>query len=163
MQEIERKWLVKILPDNFDLWPSTELIAGYFEDENGNNTRIRQEGNRYFKVSKSGNGLVRDIGPGDTEITKEEFDNLWPKTKGRRLRKRRYFIIFGKFTIELDVYHDFPGFYTAEVEFNTTDEANAFVIPDWFGCEMTGEKKFSSNNIASHGLPESTGSKVFRW
>lgn len=152
MQEIERKWLVESLPKDLGSYPSKELVAGYFTDKKGENVRIRKEGKKYFKVKKSGRGLVRDIGSGDIEIAKKEFNSLWTKTKGRRLRKRRYYIPHYKLVIELDIYHDFDDFYTAEVEYLTVGNAKKFTPPKWFGREVTDDSRYSSNNLATHGL-----------
>src|SRR3989344_7320490 len=154
MKEIERKWFIKVLPKDLALYPNKELVAGYFEDEDGKDMRIRQEGDKYFKVKKSGQGIARDIGPiGDEEITKEEFNSLWSKTDGRRLWKTRYYIPYGEYTVELDIYRDFPGLYTAEIEFKTTvKDAKKFVPPDWFGQDITGVTRYSSNSLATYGL-----------
>ncbi len=153
MQEIERKWEVKLIPKNLDSYPHKELVAGYFKDKDGLDTRIRREGDKYFKVKKSGHGVVRDIGPdGDMEITKEEFYSLWPKTIGRRLWKTRFYIPYNGFIIELDIYRDFDDLYTAEVEFKTENNAKSFIPPEWFGRDVTDDKKYSSNNLATHGF-----------
>ena len=160
--EIERKWLIDIskLPMNLDSYPNKRLIAGYFEGENHEKTRIRQEGDKYFKVIKgprTNEGMVRDIGVGDIEITKEEFDGLWSKTEGERLSKTRYFVPIDDLVIELDAYDDFKniGFYTVEVEFTSLEDAKKFVPPAWFGREVTNERGYSSRSLASRGLPES--------
>jgi len=160
--EIERKWLIDIskLPMSLDSYPSMRLVAGYFTGEVGEKVRIRQEGNKYFKVIKGprmNRGMVRDVGLGDIEITKEEFENLWSKTEGRRLSKTRYLIPINSFTAELDVYDDFKnaGFYTIEVEFSAIDEGEKFVSLDWFGREVTNENGYSSRDLASKGLPKS--------
>src|SRR3989344_296383 len=105
--EIERKWLVNFskLPQNLDSYPNKRLMAGYYRGENDEKIRIRQEGDKYFTVTKgerTNEGMVKDIGLGDIEITKEEFDKLWPMTEGKRLSKTRYFIPVGDFTAELD-------------------------------------------------------------
>ena len=122
--EIERKWLIDIskLPQSLDSYSSMRLVAGYYRGENKEKIRIRQEGNKYFKVIKgprTDEGMVRDTGLGDIEITKKEFDVLWPQTEGKRLSKIRYHIPVDSFIAELDVYDDFKdqGFYTVEVEF----------------------------------------------
>lgn len=160
--EIERKWLVNFskLPKNLDSYSSQRLIAGYYRGEKDEKVRIRQEGDKYFTVTKGERmeeGMVKDIGLGDIEITKEEFDRLWPTTDGKRLYKTRYFIPVGDFTAELDVYDDFKkfDFYTIEVEFTSVDEGKKFIPPEWFGREVTSEKGYSSRSLASKGLPKS--------
>lgn len=160
--EIERKWLVNFseLLENLDSFPNKRLVAGYYRGENNEKIRIRQEGDKYFTVTKgerTNEGMVKDIGPGDIEITKEEFDRLWLGTEGKRLSKTRYFIPVGDFTAELDVYDDFKkfDFYTIEVEFTSVDEGKKFIPPVWFGREVTNEKGYSSRSLASKGLPKS--------
>ena len=155
MQEIERKWLVKLefIPRPLASYSHKELVAGYFKDKDGEDVRIRKEGNKNFKVKKTGHGLVKDIGPGDIEISKKEFDSLWSKTEKRRISKRRHYIKYGKFTIELDVYHDFKDFYTVEVEFKSVTGANRFTPPKWFGREVTDHIGYSSNSLATKGIP----------
>lgn len=154
VQEIERKWLVEkqSLPKNLESYPSKKLVAGYLRDKDGKDVRIRKEGDKYFSVQKVGRGLVKDIGIGDVEITKKEFNLLWLKTKGRRLRKRRYLIPFGVSVIELDVYRGFNNLYTAEVEFKTVGDAIKFIPPAWFGTEVTYDSRYSSNSLATYGL-----------
>ena len=158
--EIERKWLLDFskLPMSLDSYPSKRLVAGYYLGEGNEKVRLRQEGDKYFKVTKGprpNEGMVRDIGEGDIEITKEEFESLWPKTEGRRLSKTRFLIPVSGLTAELDVYDDFKnaGFYTVEVEFSSIDEGKKFIAPDWFGREVTNENGYSSRDLASRGLP----------
>ena len=159
--EIERKWLIDIskLPQNLDIYPNKKLVAGYYRGEANEKVRIRQEGDKYFKVMKghpTDGGMVRDIGLGDIEITKEEFERLWPLSEGRRLSKTRYFIPIDSFMAELDVYDDFKntGFYTIEVEFTNTEDGKKFTPPEWFGREVTSKEEYSSRNLASKGVPK---------
>ena len=73
-------------------------------------------------------------------LTKEEYMSLSEKTEGIVIKKRRYLIPYGAYTIELDVFEEplAPLVY-AEVEFGTEDEANSFVPPDWFGEDVTDD------------------------
>lgn len=160
--EIERKWLIDVskLPQSLDSYPNKRLVAGYFLGENKEKVRIRQEGDKYFKVMKghpTDGGMVRDVGLGDIEITKEEFERLWPLTEGKRLSKMRYFIPMDDGLVaELDVYDDFKnaGFYTIEVEFATTEDGKKFVPPEWFGREVTSQEEYSNRHLASKGIPK---------
>lgn len=160
--EIERKWLIDIskLLKSLEDYPNKRLVAGYFRGENNEKIRIRQEGDKYFKVIKGeriDGGMVRDIGLGDIEITKEEFERLWPLTEGKRLSKTRYYIPMGdNLVAELDVYDDFKnaGFYTIEVEFQTTEDGKKFIPPEWFGREVTSQEEYSSRNLSSKGIPK---------
>lgn len=156
--EIERKFEVKSLPLDLESYPHFELVAGYFDD-NGKTVRIRQEAEdgqcKYYKEIKVGSGVKRKIKGGKQEVTKEEFDRLWPKTKLRRVGKTRYVIPYEEFVIQLDVYHgDLAGCYTVEVEFDSVEEARRFTPPDWFGKERTKDKRYSSESLATLGWPE---------
>lgn len=151
--EIERKFLVEVLPEGYDNNPKYKITQGYFVDQEGKNVRLRKMGDSYFKTNKKGQGLVRE--EIETTITEEEFEKLWPLTQGRRLEKTRYKIPCGDWTIELDIYHsNLKGLYTAEVEFNSEDEAKSFIPPDWFGKELTNDSRYSNSSLAKFGLPE---------
>jgi hypothetical protein len=50
---------------------------------------------------------------------------------------------------ELDVYEGYhAGKVTVEVEFGSVEEAEAFQKPDWFGLELTNDKKWSNRSMA---------------
>lgn len=162
-EEIERRWLVDIskLPAPLHTYNDKRLTALFYRDEDGKKMRIRKEGDRYFKVSKgkrTNDGMVRPIGEsGDIEITAEEFEEIWEKTKGNSQSKTRHFIPIGDYVAELDDYDDFrdAGFYTIEVEFDNLADCKNFVPPAWFGREVTNEKGYSSRALAKNGIPES--------
>lgn len=42
----------------------------------------------------------------------------------------------------------------AEVEFSTLKEAEEFNAPDWFGEDVTSDKRYGNGDIAEHGFPE---------
>ena len=162
-EEIERRWLVDIskLPAPLYTYDNKRLTAKFYRDEDGKKMRIRKEGSGFFKVSKgkrTNGGMVRSIGEsGDIEITAEEFEDIWEKTKGDSQSKTRHFIPIGDFVAELDDYDDFrdAGFYTIEVEFENLADCKKFVPPAWFGREVTNEKGYSSRALAKNGIPES--------
>ena len=55
---------------------------------------------------------------------------------------------------DVDVYAGaLAGLCTAEVEFDSEDEAGAFTPPTWFGREVTGERAWSNAALARDGLP----------
>ena len=52
-------------------------------------------------------------------------------------------------TIEFDVFEGkFEGLMLAEVEFETEEEANAFVPPEWFGRDVTYSGEFQNSRLA---------------
>ncbi len=84
-------------------------------------------------------------------LTKEAYDHLLPKADGIVLTKRRYRIpIEGTgLTIELDLFSGvYEGLCLAEVEFETKQEAEEFVPPDWFGRDVTFSGEYQNSRLA---------------
>jgi CYTH domain-containing protein len=54
-KEIERKFLVRSLPENLEPYPHTDIEQGYLAiSEDGAEVRIRRKGKEYFQTVKSG-------------------------------------------------------------------------------------------------------------
>ena len=145
--EIERQFLVtdiSHLPKEYET-----IRQGYvaFLPE----IRIREiNGSHFLLTVKRGAGLVRE--EWETEISKREFDSLaahlYPETC--MIEKRRYRILLedGQMA-ELHVHEgNLTGLNYVEVEFHTTEAANAFQPPAWFGREVTEDKRFSYTTLA---------------
>ncbi len=151
--EIERRFLVKELPDNLDIYPNNNIVQGYLSTKEGTSIRLRKEGDKYYQTIKKGTGKVRE--EIEIEISKPMYDILWNETKGRRIRKTRYEIPYNEHIIQLDIYDGkLKGLLTVEVEFGTIDECDDFIPPEWFGTELTDIKEFTNKSLATHGLNE---------
>lgn len=152
-KEIERKFLVAQLPKNFHHNPNSFIRQGYLEiNEDGSEERIRDRDGVYTRTKKHGKGLVR--GEEEHEITAEEFDALWPQTEGKRVEKNRFTIPHGPVTIELDIYDgELWGLGVAEVEFPDESSAAAYEVPEWFGAEVTEDKRYKNQQLALYGMP----------
>jgi CYTH domain-containing protein len=151
--EIERKFLVKEAPENVESFPSEEISQGYLlMTKEGTEVRLRKKGQANFLTIKSGKGMTRhEI---EIELLDEQFDDLWPKTEGQRVEKKRIRIPMENLIIELDIYHGtLEGLQTAEAEFKTQDEADAFTPPSWLGREITWDDRYKNKNLALNGLP----------
>lgn len=152
--EIERKFLVKRLPTAWKRKRSSHIVQGYFPIA-GNKVeiRLRQKGAQHFITVKGGHGRRRL--EEEIEIPLSKFLALWPLTRRARIAKRRYEIPFSDHTIEMDFYEGrHRGLITVEVEFDSLRASHAFEPPDWFGREITGERKYSNEKLArSQGLP----------
>jgi hypothetical protein len=87
--EIERKFLVNEIPEDLYKYPSSVIAQGYLEaTDDETEVRIRRKEDKFFKTMKSGRGLERkEI---ETRIGSEAYNELWPKTIGMRIEKRRY-------------------------------------------------------------------------
>jgi len=150
--EIERKFVVKALPKALLNEPGHAIAQGYLmADGEGNEVRLRQKNHDYYQTIKRGHGLVRQ----EVEIAlqKEQFDQLWPLTEGKRLSKTRYYLQYGGHTVEVDTYHGtLEGLIVAEVEFANVEEANAFEPPAWFAEEVTENEAYRNRALALVGI-----------
>lgn len=150
MKEIERKFLVKgPLPDGL---PSEPIRQGYMTAASDSaEVRLRQKGDAFLLTVKSEGGLVRD--EYEVAIGAVAFETLWPLTEGRRVEKTRYRgKLAGGLEFELDVFEGhLAPLMLVEVEFPSEEAAHAFVPPDWFGEDVTGDKRYRNRMLALSG------------
>jgi CYTH domain-containing protein len=148
-REIERKFLVRKLPDSLTSYPHAEILQGYLVSlDDGLQVRLRRSGDKFSLTFKRGTGNVRE--EREVELSAEQFDALWPATEGKRLVKTRYEIPFGKRVVEIDVYHGkHEGLIVAEVEFDAEETAKNFRAPDWLADDVTGDPRYSNQLLAS--------------
>ncbi len=152
--EIERKFLVADPPPDLERHAHSHVQQGYVAvDPAGVEVRVRRRDERTVLTVKGGSGRSRS--EEEMEISGERFARLWDLTAGRRVDKTRYEIpAGGGLTIELDVYHGpLEGLLTAEVEFGSEAQADAFSAPDWFGRDVTGEEAYKNRRLAVDGRP----------
>ena len=149
--EIERKYLVKTLPD-LTSCPYKELTQAYISTKPV--IRLRQMGDDFFLTVKSSGHLIRE--EFEMPIEKEEYLSLYNKVEGNPIEKTRYYIpIAENLTAELDIYHGFlDGLLTVEVEFTSEEAANTFSPPAWFGEDITFDARYKNNQLALHGNPQ---------
>ena len=148
-REIERKFLVRNLPDRLTDFPHTELWQGYLAiDPGGVQVRLRKAGSRHSLTYKRGRGHVRE--EREIELTPEQFAALWPATEGKRLTKIRYDVPLGERTVEIDIYSGkHEGLVVAEVEFDSEESARDFPVPDWLGADVSHDPRYSNQLLAS--------------
>ena len=146
--EIERKFLVRKLPDDLATHPSAQISQGYLvSTDDGLQVRLRKSDKNYSLTYKRGIGNVRE--EREVELAAEQFFALWPATEGKRLLKTRYEIPFGDRVVEIDVYGGHEGLVVAEVEFDAEEAAKDFQPPDWLGDDVTGDPRYSNQLLAS--------------
>ena len=188
-QEIERKWRVRRLPEDYHRYPSKLLEQAYLCQNP--TLRIRKESSIFggeeegsISGEKEGSSISdknEQVGLSDknekdgiTEgkeqeeyifcykgrgrlsreeynlpLTKEAYETLIGKTEGRVIRKRRYAIPYGSYTVELDIFQgELEGLCYAEVEFPSEEEALSFQPLDWFSEELTREKGYSNAELS---------------
>lgn len=144
MLEIEKKFLVNEMPYLSD-YPFDEIEQGYlsFVPE----IRIRRKGNKFY-ITKKGEG-TQTRPEEETEIDDIAYNILSHLVQGRIIKKTRYKIPLEDGLIaELDIYHgDLKGLSTVETEFESESQAREFIKPDWFGEDVTEDKKYKNKNL----------------
>lgn len=148
--EIERKWMIKKMPDDLSGYESIGMEQAYLNISP--TVRIRRENEEYFLTYKGiGEGISHT--EYNLPITKEAFLHMLPKADGIVIRKTRYIIPLGeKLKAELDIFDKpYEGLRIVEVEFDSLEEAEAFTAPDWFGEDVSSDPRFKNARMAVEG------------
>jgi CYTH domain-containing protein len=148
VREIERKFLVRKLPENLAKYARIEISQGYIaEDPTGVVVRLRKAGQDHCLTIKKQLDVARE--EHNIPLTAEQWSALWPLTRGRRLHKLRFDVPYKQHTIEVDVFSGLNnGLVTAEVEFPNEESARRFRAPKWLGAEITGDPMYSNRRRA---------------
>lgn len=144
--EIERKYLVKELPENLEQYSSHKIQQAYLNTRPV--VRIRKQDDSYILTYKGSGMMVRE--EYNLPLNKESYQHLKEKADGIVLSKTRYLIpLENDFTAELDVFDaPYEGLLLVEVEFGDEDTANAFVPPQWFGEEVTFSSQYHNSTLS---------------
>lgn len=144
--EIERKFLVKKLPDNLSSYAYHMIEQGYLSTEPV--VRIRKQDDEYYLTYKSKGLMVRE--EYNLPLTKSSYEHLREKVDGILISKTRYVIpIEDSLNIELDIFHGpYDGLVLAEVEFPTEEAALAYQAPDWFLEDVTNSSKYHNSTLS---------------
>lgn len=143
--EIERKFLVRRLPEDLEQYPKQRIEQAYLCTQPV--VRVRRSNDDYYLTYKGAGLLVRE--EYDLPLTAEAYRHLLDKADGHRIAKDRRRIPWNDHTIELDVFDEpFAPLVLAEVEFATEGEASAFQPPDWFGKEVTYDPAYCNSSLS---------------
>jgi CYTH domain-containing protein len=149
--EIERKFLLRALPEAATAAPSVRITQGWLPGE-----RLRER----LRRSVFPDGRVEwtrtvKLGTGVTRVEVEEaaspmlFESLWPLTAAARVAKVRYTVATDHATWEIDDFLDRP-LVLAEIELPREDAPVTF--PEWLAPyverEVTGEAAYVNANLA---------------
>ena len=147
--EIERKFLVKKVPQELDQYEMQEMQQAYLCDDPVIRVRsIRQKDVMEYVLTIKGRGMViRE--EHELPLSKEKFEQLLEKREGRILSKKRYRIpLSDGHVAELDVYEgDYAGMYTVEVEFKDEKDLAGFQVPVWFGEDVSEERRYKNSTL----------------
>lgn len=144
--EIERKFLVKTLPENLEQYPHHLIEQAYLCTEPV--IRIRRQDDDYILTYKGKGLLARE--EYNLPLTQESYDHLLKKADGSILTKKRYLIpLSGTLTAELDLFEGkFAGLLLVETEFESEQEAEDFIPPSWFGEDVTWSKSYHNSVLS---------------
>ena len=151
--EIEKKFLVKEMPQNLRENPKVEIEQGYLSMTNPV-LRVRKSNDDYLITYKSRQGIsdIKEIvalrsNEVELPISKEAYYHLLKKADYNIITKTRYLIpLDNNLTAELDVFHNkLEGLYFVEVEFPDEITAKNFRPPSWLGKDITFDDRFKNN------------------
>jgi len=176
--EIERKWHVTDI-DAFNAFTRDypynkyEIMQGYVCHvsqvryrkqrlvgvRSGEHEYATSEKWEHYQAIKLGSGIARP--EYEIKLTKKQFEIMWPATDRARLVKFRKKIDWKGVTLELDhLIHNFQaqhnnnsinGIYFLEIVFANKEAALKYVVPDFFGKEVTDIFMFSNFYLAFYG------------
>lgn len=159
--EIERKFLIKALPEHLDSYPCHHIEQAYLNTDPV--VRVRKEDDTYYLTYKGRGMMARE--EYNLYLNKDSYYHLREKADGNIISKKRYLIPLRNpgfkegfptppedysLTIELDVFDvPFAPLILAEVEFGSKDAAEAFVPPEWFDEDVTYRKEYHNSFMAN--------------
>jgi CYTH domain-containing protein len=153
--EIERKYLVTLLPENLSQYRFKKIEQGYLC--HNPTIRIRKSNEDFILTYKSKLGLepVSVDGPSvnnevELPLTEEAYRTLSNKTDHNMVYKTRYLIpLWDGLTAELDIFEGLlQGLVIVEVEFPDLTTADTFQPPTWFGKDLSSDKRFTNYNLS---------------
>ena len=146
--EIERKYLLKQLPEHLESYPFHLIEQAYLCTSPV--VRIRRQDHTYYLTYKGGGLLMRE--EYNLPLDQKSYEHLKAKADGQIITKKRYLIpIETSYTVELDIFFgEYAGLIMAEVEFPRKEGADQFVPPDWFGQEVTFDPRYHNSYMSSH-------------
>jgi adenylate cyclase len=135
MNEIERKFLVKQLPDLSSV-EAVEYERHFIFTSDRLEIRVQKKGEKYEFERKVKISDLQRQGQ-KFEITKEEFEKFKELSIASIIRTA-YFLDHIPPKLSVKIYHGkYEGLTRAEVEFKSEEEANLFNPFDWMGMEIT--------------------------
>jgi len=149
--ELEKTFLLKDIPEDLKDHKSKEVLDIYIPRSAEHPIlRIRKNGD-VFELTKKAPINKNDASEQSEEtiiLTKEEYSYL-SSLEGKRVGKIRYYYPIGDRTAEIDIFlNDLEGFVLVDVEFNSVEEKQSFVMPDFCLVDVTQDKSFAGGILA---------------
>lgn len=165
--EIEKKYLIRYLPADLEEYPRKEIEQGYLNRRP--TLRIRKSNSDYIltykgKEIREESGVIahEEI---EVELTETAYLHLLEKVDNHPVTKTRYIIPLGscgglcgrvaqedkntELKAELDVFHGIlEGLVFVEVEFPSIEAAGSFNPPEWFGADVSDDKRYRNGVLS---------------
>jgi len=165
-KEIERKFLIdlKNIPFQLTKLPYQDIVQGYVTSiEKDLTFRLRHIlhrdangvplGEQWFETIKGKGSKIRD--EYEIQLLREQFNQLWNLCDRLTIHKCRYDLPCEHGILYLDCYkNELSGLYTIEVEFETLEQCDNFIAPEWFGQEVTEDFRYTNLTLSINGLPK---------
>ena len=158
--EIERKFLIKELPENLSSYKCLVIEQAYLCTEPV--VRIRRQDEDYYLTYKGGGLMSRE--EYNLPLTEKAYEHLLTKADGNIISKKRYLIPISNpvfrndytvpkknvdLKIELDIFEPpFAPLILAEVEFPDEEMALAFIPPAWLYKDVTDNPEYHNSNMS---------------
>lgn len=144
--EIEKKFIPKDLPENLENFKHHKIEQAYLNTAPV--VRIRKQDDDYFLTYKGSGMMARE--EYNLYLNKESYNHLLTKADGNIITKTRFLIpIHDGLTAELDIFEGkFAGMLLVEVEFESVEQANSFIPPEWFGDDVTNDKRYHNSYLS---------------
>lgn len=162
--EIERKFTIKELPKDLDLYPCHLIEQAYLNTDPV--IRIRREDDEFYMTYKGQGMMARE--EYNLPLNEDAYYHLLEKADGNVISKKRYLIPLNNpqfikrgsrppagysLTIELDVFDPpFAPLVLAEVEFGSKHAAETFLPPDWFLEDVTYNAAYHNSYLSMRKL-----------
>jgi len=150
--EIEKKFMIKRRPENLGNYPKKEIEQGYLASNPV--VRIRKSNDEYIltykaRLNERGSEVIvnKEV---ELPLTKEAYEHLRDKADNNLIIKTRYLIPLEDGLMgEYDVFHGkLEGLEFVEVEFESEEKAEVFKKPEWFGENVSSDKRFSNRFLS---------------
>lgn len=148
--EIERKFLVKNLPVDLENYEKKHISQGYLSTNPV--VRIRRSNEEYFLTYKGKGLMARE--EHEFPLTAEAFEHMLSKIDGILIEKVRYLIPLDEnHTAELDIFQGpLAPLCLVEVEFVSIEDAESFIVPDWFGDDVTNIGAYHNSRLSQRNI-----------
>ena len=154
--EIEKKFLVKNMPEKIESYKSYTIEQAYLSDSPVVRIRKKTSTDRkeFFLTVKSSGMFARE--EVESAITESTYYNFLKEAKVNIITTQRYILpLPDGLKAELDIFSGvFEGVILVEVEFPDETCAKKFTPPPFFGDEVTFDNHFHNSNMSKMSANE---------